>query len=209
MALSRGYTKTSPNVMGCQQRGARRASPFRGGGKVGGEEGGGRCRAPCLVRLASYSATSRRPPPPSPPQSIFGMVFENMAAGDDSAARYVGIEQLARISLAPLWSANQTSFAFGRTGIASVDKQLEQYDKRAILLVMACFDVLASGVALMLALFFRREQRRRAEEMDAGVTTISDYSVVVRGGMKGGGGGGGGDGRSTSPPAAARWCVRG
>lgn len=108
------------------------------------------------------------------------IIFTLTASKDVREEALNGVEQLARLSLAPLrvvynplTGANDWTYGVGT--------RVQGLDKRKALLVMSCLDCGAMVVLLVVLDWFKRLVHREVLQADLASITVSDYSVQLLG----------------------------
>ena len=130
------------------------------------------CRPP---HLSSHPA-----PPHSCSTYAVNIIFTLTASKDIREEPLNGVEQLARLSLAPLrviynpvTGVNDWTYGVGT--------RVQGLDKRKALLVMSCLDAGAMVLLLFVLDWFKRLVRRDVLQADLDSITLSDYSVQLLG----------------------------
>ncbi len=108
------------------------------------------------------------------------IIFTLTASDDARGEQLHGVQQLARLSLAPMRNIYDpvTDLPDMKYGPGT---RVEGLDKRDALLVMSCLDLGAMLVFLGVLAWFKRAVTRDALQADLNTITITDYSTVVYG----------------------------
>jgi hypothetical protein len=138
----------------------------------------------CVPRVGLCAPPPLPQPHPSTARTCstyaINIIFTLTASKDVREEALNGVEQLARLSLAPLrvvynplTGANDWTYGVGT--------RVQGLDKRKALLVMSCLDCGAMVVLLFVLDWFKRLMRRDVLQADLDSITLSDYSVQVLG----------------------------